>query len=407
MNPTRRSLLAALPLALVALFARGVRASSADHRLDVYWVDVEGGGATLIVTPAGESILIDSGYPGERDAKRIFDVATRQAGLKQIDYLVTTHYHLDHFGGAATLSTLMPIRTVYDNGPFKEGWERPSKEYLEFKTEQRVVLNPGDEIPLRQPERASARGEPDSVSPGGTGGPETGASRAGDAERAGLRPDRADTVRLSPPRGGDVLSLRCLAARQKTIPAPPDATSNPDCASARRQRPDYGDNANSINLLLTFGDFRFFDGGDTSWNVELKLVCPVKLVPPVDVYQVNHHGQASSNNRLLIAALSPTVAVMNNGPRKGGQPPTFATLKQQPSIEALYQVHKNVKPGEEDANPDDEFIANVDEACQGNFIKMSVAPDAGSYTITIPATSHTRTFATRRQPVPTEAGKNK
>src|SRR6476661_8780635 len=107
-------------------------AGAAEHTLDIYWVDVEGGGATLIVTPAGESVLIDSGYPGERDARRIFEVATGAAGVKQIDHLVTTHYHLDHFGGAATLSTLMPIRNVYDNELFREGWEKPSKEYLEF-----------------------------------------------------------------------------------------------------------------------------------------------------------------------------------------------------------------------------------------------------------------------------------
>ena len=207
--------------------------------------------------------------------------------------------------------------------------------------------------------------------------------------------NRAGTARLT---------LRCLMARQKTIPAPTDAVANDDCAQARRQRPDYGDNANSINLVLSFGDFRFFDGGDTSWNVELKLVCPVKLVGPVDVYQVNHHGQATSNHPLLIAALSPTVAVMNNGPRKGGQPKSFATLKAQPSIQALYQVHKNVKPGEEGANTQDEFIANVDEACHAHFIKMSIAPDGESYTISIPATGHTRRFTTRQAASAAPAG---
>ena len=189
-------------------FASGLRAGAADGTLDVYWVDVEGGGATLIVTPAGESVLIDSGYPGERDARRIFDVATGAAGVKQIDHLVTTHYHVDHFGGAATLSTLMPIRNVYDNGPFKEGWEKPSKEYLEFKAEKRVVLSAGDEIPLRQPDRASAQGqelehafaqgrEPDRAGPIGTKSrtPSPDAPRSSD-----LRSDRTDTVRLPPLR---------------------------------------------------------------------------------------------------------------------------------------------------------------------------------------------------------------
>jgi len=407
-------------------FASGLRAGAADGTLDVYWVDVEGGGATLIVTPAGESVLIDSGYPGERDAKRIFEVATREAGVKQIDHLVTTHYHLDHFGGAATLATLMPIRNVYDNRLFKEGWEKPSKEYLEFKAEKRVVLSAGDEIPLRQPDRASAQGQgPDPAFAQGQE-PERSFARGREPDRAGpigtqsrtlsrtsseapkssdLRSDRTDTVRLPPSRAGQVLSLRCVMARQTPLPAPPDAVANDDCAGARRQRPDYGDNANSINLLLTFGDFRFFDGGDTSWNVELKLVCPVKLVPPVDVYQVNHHGQASSNNPLLIAALSPTVAVMNNGPRKGGQPLAFATLKAQPSIQALYAMHKNVKPGEEDANTADELIANVDEACQGNYIKMSVAPDGERYTIAIPAKGYTRTFSTNHPAASRGVGK--
>ena len=337
-----------LIVTLLALPAQRLYAGTTDNRLDVYWVDVEGGGATLIVTPAGESVLIDSGYPGERDAARIFDVASRVAGLKQIDHLVTTHYHLDHFGGAATLAALIPIRNVYDNGLFKEGWERPSREYLEFKAERRVVLNPGDDIPLRK----------------------------GAEESPSLR-------------------IQCLAARQKTIAPTTDAPLNEDCAQARRQRPDYGDNANSIVLLLTFGDFRFFDGGDVSWNIELKLVCPVRLVPPVDVYQVNHHGQDSSNHPLLIAALSPTVAVMNNGPRKGGQPRSVAALKAQPSIRAYYQVHKNVKPAEDAANTADEFIANLDEQCRGNFIHMSVAPDSRNYTVSSPATGHARTFTTR------------
>jgi beta-lactamase superfamily II metal-dependent hydrolase len=393
-RPTTRSaaalvLLLVLPFGCARADKPGKTAPAPARPLDVYWVDVEGGAATLIVTPAGESVLIDSGFPGERDARRIFNVATEVAGLKQIDHLVTTHYHLDHFGGAPTLATLMPIRHVHDNGLFKEGWEKPSQEYLDFPKETRTVLSPGDFIPLKQSEASLARGtEPDTVSPIRTEGPER-------ATGAGLRPYRTDTVRLRPPGNGSVLSLQCLAARQKFIDPPPDAAPNEDCVSARRQRPDYTDNANSIVLLLTFGDFRFYDGGDLTWNNELKLVCPVKLVPPVDVFQVSHHGQDTSNPPALIRALSPTVAVMNNGPRKGGKPKTMQTLREAPSIRAIYQLHRNVQPGEESANTSDELTANIPEACQGNYVKMSVAPDGRTYTISIPATGYVRTFRTR------------
>jgi competence protein ComEC len=336
-----------LLVALPALATSPLFAGPADKRLDIYWVDVEGGAATLIVTPAGESILIDSGYPGERDARRIHKAATEVAAVRQIDHLVTTHYHLDHFGGAPTLATLMPIRNVYDNGLFKEGWEKPSKEYLEFKADKRVVINPGDEIELKRVE------------------------------------------------GSEPVRVRCIATRQQTIPPPADAEPNEDCKDAKRQRPDYTDNANSVVLLLTFGDFEFFDAGDLTWNLELKLVCPVKLVPEVDAFQVTHHGTDTSNHPLLIKALSPTVAIINNGPRKGGQPNSLATVKATPSIHAIYQVHRNVRPGEEHANTDEALIANLPEACEGNYIKLSVAPDGTSYTVAIPAKGHTRTFETK------------
>ena len=178
-----------LPLLFLLTTALPVHAGQSDGRLDIIWVDVKGGAATLIVTPAGESVLVDTGYPGDRDARRIHKAAT-EAGVKHIDHLVTTHYHLDHFGGAATLATLMPIRNVYDNGLFKEGWEKPSKEYLEFKCERRVVLNPGDEIALKQ--RPSARGrEPDRAGPGRTEGSESRAVGAQEKD-PGLRQDRGD-----------------------------------------------------------------------------------------------------------------------------------------------------------------------------------------------------------------------
>src|SRR5207247_8327761 len=87
--------------------------------LDIYLVDVEGGNSTLFVSPSGESLLIDTGNGGSaaaRDAGRIM-AAIKDAGLRQIDHLITTHWHGDHFGGMAELAARIPIRQFIDHGP--------------------------------------------------------------------------------------------------------------------------------------------------------------------------------------------------------------------------------------------------------------------------------------------------
>jgi beta-lactamase superfamily II metal-dependent hydrolase len=320
-----------------------------DKRLDIYWVDVEGGAATLIVTPQGESVLIDTGNPGPRDPGRIAETATKVANLREINHLVVTHYHLDHFGGAAALSKMLPIRTVYDNATFEGQREHPNQEYKDFSADKRVQINPGDEIKLAAPE---------------------------------------DKTRLS---------LRCLATRQQIAsPGAAESTTDNECCSEAQRKPiDLSDNANSVVLLLEFGAFRFFDAGDLTWNIEEKLVCPKNNIGHVDVYQVTHHGLDQSNNNVLVKSLEPRVAIMNNGVTKGCQPQTFATLKETKSIEAIYQVHKNLRPDGDVNNAPDDFIANREKDCKGNYIKLSVAPDGKSYTVSIPANNHERMYQTR------------
>lgn len=328
--------------------------------LDFYWVDSEGGGSTLIVTPAGESILIDTGNPGGRDAARIV-AAAKAAGLSKIDHVAITHWHVDHFGGAAEVAQQIPFGSLYQralpesdpDGRKQSPFLTQIKPYKEIAA-KRVALAAGTTIPLQS-------------------------------------------------TGGTKLLLRCLAADQKFV-APSAAqtkTKNPHTGSVAAKAPDTSDNANSAVFVLEFGGFRFFDGGDLTWNVEEKLVTPYNLPGVVDVYQTNHHGLEVSNNPLLVQSLEPTVVVMNNGPKKGGQPGTFAAIKSATSIQALYQLHKSYNVPESE-NATHEHIANHENLtgpdaakCPANVVQMTVAPDGKSYTISIPATGHTRTFKTK------------
>lgn len=322
-----------------------MKADGDDGRLDIHWIDVEGGAATLVITPAGESILFDTGYA--RFAGRIHDHLTRVAGLKQLDFLVTTHYDGDHYEGAVPLSRLIDVVNLVDNGRFDGMRRDPGEEYFNLRCDKKIVINPGDELPLRQ---------------------------AGQAAQ---------------------VQLKCLATRMEFMEPPAGAGSNESiCANLVTKDPDPSENANSTVFLLSLGDFEFFDAGDLTWNLEANLVCPVNLVGVVDVYQVTHHGLDRSNNAAVIRSLKPTVSVMNNGPRKGTESETFANLKGSDSIQAMYQLHKNERADGNVNNTASDYIANPARTT-GRHIKLSVAPDGKTYTVTIPSNGHRRTFASK------------
>jgi len=336
---------------LAALCASQLQAAAADKKLDVYWIDVEGGAATLFVTPAGESILIDSGNPAEagkpaRDSARIVKVAKEVAGLSRIDFFILTHNHRDHFGGIAEVAQQIPVGRVCDNGEFPGGRERPSKEYLEFKADKRVVLNPGDTLPLKNLD------------------------------------------------SGPKVSLTCVAARKEIMKAPEGAAKT-HFENPRRKPEDYSDNANSIASVIRFGDWSMFVGGDMTWNVEEKLVVPVNVLGQIDLLQSTHHGLDVSNNPVVIKSITPTVTVINNGATKGCMPEMFATVTSTDSIIGIYQMHRNERKGEEKNNVPDEFIANPKKDCDGSYIKCAVEPDAKSYTVTVPSTKHAQKYDTK------------
>lgn len=314
---------------------------TAPRDLRIYFIDVEGGASTLIVTPAGESVLMDVGWGGfeSRDAKRI-QQAMLQAGIQTIDHLVISHYHQDHYGGIAELAALVPIKQFYDHGPMTELMDdlKFAERYAAYRAaahDKTIALKPGDAIPLKN-------------------------------------------VAGAPP-----LKLLCLAAHGAVIGgtgASANSGANPACASAV-PKDDPSDNARSVALLLKFGDFDFLNLADLTWKVSLHLVCPTNRIGTVDLYQVTHHGNSPSNDPILLQSVLPTVAVMNNGAKKGGHPDTVKGLQVLPSLKALYQLHRNVETTAEQ-NAAAEFIANLEEQPDAAHL-ISVAVDAAKRTFTV------------------------
>lgn len=339
-------------LALFLASRAPVQSAEPSRGLDIWFIDTEGGAATLIVTPAGESVLIDCGNPGARDAERIHAVATKQAGLKQIDHLAITHWHSDHYGGASRLARLMPIANCYDRG-IPESLDEDKKNF-----------------PLLiQGWREASKGKSKTLKPG-------------------------DVLPLKKSNGGQELKLLVLCANQEVIPEKPGAAANPIAGDHKPRPKDTSDNANSLGFLLQYGNFRFLDLGDLTWNIEHKLVSPSDRIGKVDVYQVTHHGLNISNNPVVIRTVEPRVAIFNNGARKGGHTDVMAELRRVPGIRGIYQMHRNLTVGaSENAEPD--FIANAEEKCQGESIKLAVAADGKAYAVTVGSKGKAKEYQTR------------
>jgi competence protein ComEC len=338
-NLSRLALIAvsalALPLAAHAQQSKDLR---------VYFVDVEGGQSTLFVTPAGQSLLVDTGWAGTRDPGRIVTVA-KTAGLKQIDYLVLTHYHSDHAGGVVRLASLIPIRNFVDHGPIQEQTLNVPKNYaayLTIRSEGRHILaKPGDKIPV----------------------------------------------------AGIDVQVISAAAETITKPLPGAGQENPSCADFKPKDQVAeplvgGENKASVGMVISLGKFRLADFGDLTWNKERDLACPRNLIGTVDVYVVSHHGQDTSSLPMLVHAMRPRVAIMDNGANKGGAVATFETLKSSPGLEDLWQLH--LAEGAGDHNAPEQFIANLGKGGTAqtgvpdegpvNYIELTAHPD-GSFSV--------------------------
>jgi competence protein ComEC len=317
--------------------------------LDIYWIDVEGGASTLIVAPSGESLLVDTGFPGndDRDAKRI-QAAAVAAGLTRIDNLVITHFHGDHVGGLAALSKAMPIRKIWDHGESIEA-SQPNgatlwKDYLAAAGNRRTVVKPGDKIPL-----------------------------------AGV-----DITVVS--ANGEV-----IAGSMKR------GFVNKLCDGAERKPTDNTENSRSTGFLLTYGKFTFLDVGDLTWDREMMLACPNNKIGEVSLMQATHHGfsNGQSGAPALIWSLKPQVVVVNNGARKGFSNGGYETLAKIPAIEGIWQGHKGAM-NDADHNTSEDMIANLEEgaADKGNSIKASVSSD-GKFTVTNNRNKFSKTYTAR------------
>jgi competence protein ComEC len=318
--------------------------------LRVYFVDVEGGQSTLFVMPSGETLLVDTGNPGGRDVDRILAVC-KSAGVKKIDNLVVTHYHTDHVGGLPDLAAKIPVGRFIDHGVNREseavpgggptvaGWNEYQQVIAQGHAEH-LVVKPGDELPVKgmQVKVVSADGE--------------------------------------------------VIAR----PLAEGGEQNAACAKSPVKAVENTENDRSVGMVLTFGRMRILDLGDLTWAKERGLMCPVNKLGKVDVYIVSHHGLDRSGSPALVNGIAPRVAIMDNGPHKGGAPTTFVTIEGSPRLTDLWQLHTAEVP--DARNVADARIANLVGPDAANYLELTGQAD-GSFTVTNSRTGATVSYPAR------------
>lgn len=309
--------------------------------VDVYWIDVEGGASTLIVTQSGQSVLMDAGYAGlkGRDLNRILHVIRDEADIDRLDYFLTSHFHGDHVGGLPALAEKIEIGQFIDHGdsvqPDQDAW----KNYLTAVGGRRRTVAPGDELEL------------------------------------------------------DGVDLTIVASHSETLPTPlPGGGPNSLCNNFQVHPEDKGENGKSLGYILRSGNFEFVNLGDLSWNFQYQLACPTNLLGKVDLFQATHHGVRDDVLPQQMWAMEPTVAVMNNGPTKGAGAEAVKTVLASPGLEDFWQLHRAVNNGTE-LHADRRLIANLGptDGCDGHWIRARLNGD-GTYTLLNGRNGFTKTY---------------
>jgi competence protein ComEC len=337
--------LGALALFLVCTMAT-TRAQRPAGHLVIYTIDVEGGQATLLVSPTKASMLVDTGWGGNngRDAERI-KAAMKDAGITKIDHVLITHHHTDHVGGVPNLVARVQVGEFLDHGPNREDADITRSDYAAYikaiGTTPRRIVHPGDTIDISG------------------------------------------------------LSTIVLTADGEHIAAVPGVKPepNPYCANEPHWDLDTTENPRSAGVLVRFGKFRFLDLGDLTKAKEIPLVCPNNLIGHVDLYLVNHHGFNLSNSKAFVDAIHPRVAIMDNGAHKAGSPEAWQTVHESPGLEDLYMVH-TAEDSDAAHNSPDPLIANLKGGADGAYFKVVASAD-GSFSVTNSRTGQTKEYAAR------------